>query len=82
VTVVCWIVTKDTGLTERAAGMLADYSRLISSFSEMSRMASSNLVLASDSSLELRSRPVSICACLARECLISSFSLRYNLIFF
>ena len=74
------MVTSAAGLPGPTAP-LAD-SRVISSLSEISRIADSSLVLASESSLELRSSPVSVCAWRARESLSYSFSLRYSLIFF
>lgn len=71
VTVVCWMVTNETGLTALVVGRLPLDSRLISNLSEISLIAASSLVLASDNSLELSSNAVSICACLANACLIS-----------
>jgi hypothetical protein len=75
--IVVWcIVTKETGFTALVVSAELLDSRLIYSLREMSLMAAYSLVLASDSSFELRSSDVSICACLASACLISSFSLR------
>lgn len=70
VMVVCWMVTRANGLVATAyCSDPADYS-WIYSFNEMSRMADSSLVLASESYFELRSSPVSTWACLANSCLI------------
>lgn len=76
VIVVCCIVTNETGFTALAVGAELLDSILIYNLREMSLIAAYNLVLASDSSFELRSSEVSICACLTSACLISSFSLR------
>jgi hypothetical protein len=64
------MVTNDTGLAVLAAGAAIFDSKLISNLSDISLIADYNLVLASDSSLELSSSEVSICACLANEYLI------------
>lgn len=72
VTVVFWRVTSSTGLEMRSCEPEEDgLYRSISSLREMSWMAVSSLVLASDSSLEFKSREVSICACLESACFIS-----------
>lgn len=76
------MVTSETGLDTLAKGAFPKESRSSSNFNEISWMAASNLAFASDNSLELSSREVSICACLTKACLISSLSFLYNLIFF
>lgn len=75
--IVVWcIVTSETGLTALAVGAEWLDSKLIYNLSDISLMAAYNFVFASDSSFELSNKEVSTCACLARQCLISSFSLR------
>lgn len=79
VTVIFLIVASETGrvtlvCVEVKVGVLLSNS--ISNLRDISWIAASNLLFASESSLELSSREASICACLANSCLHSSFYFR------
>lgn len=79
VTVIFLMVAKETGLVTLLGAWLTEsvlLSSSISSFREMSWIAASNLLLAYESSFELRSKEASIWACLASSCLHYSFYFR------